>query len=133
MTHRCLNRYYWALRNETVTGLSLRLQTAEFACNLIPAALQHEPVFIRVDDTTVPKFGKKFDVVSMLHDHACHTGRSYVNGHGFVRLTLSVPVLSQCEEKASLIRYLAIPVGYRMWIKERTKPPKIQWTSSGLL
>jgi hypothetical protein len=96
-----------------VTGLSLRLQTAEFACNLIPAALQHEPVFIRVDDTTVPKFGKRFDAVSMLHDHACHTGRSYVNGHGFVSLTLSVPVLSKREGKAPFIRYLAVPVGYQ--------------------
>ena len=58
-------------------------------------ALQNETVFLSVDDTTVPKFGKKFDAVSVLHDHACHTGKSYVNGHCFVSLTLSVPVLSQ--------------------------------------
>ena len=31
VTHRCLNSYYRALRNETVTGRSLRLQTAELA------------------------------------------------------------------------------------------------------
>ena len=64
VTHRCLNSYYRALRNETVTSRSLRLQTAELACSLIPAALQNEPVFLSVDDTTVPKFGKKFDAVS---------------------------------------------------------------------
>ena len=121
VTHRCLNSYYRALRNETVTSRSLRLQTAALACSLIPAALQNEPVFLSVDDTTVPKFGKKFDAVSLLHDHACHTGKPYVNGHCFVSLTLSVPVLSPREGNAPLIRYLAIPVGYRMWTKERTK------------
>ena len=31
VTHRCLNSYYRALRNETVTGRSLRLQTAKLA------------------------------------------------------------------------------------------------------
>lgn len=121
VTHRCLNSYYRALQNETVTSRSLRLKTAELACSLIPAALQNEPVFLSVDDTTVPKFGKKFDAVSLLHDHACHTGKPYVNGHCFVSLTLSVPVLNQHEGKAPLIRYLAVPVGYRMWTKEQTK------------
>ena len=99
VTHRCLNSYYRALRNETVTSRSLRLQTATVACSLIPAALQNEPVFLSVDDTTVPKFGKKFDAVSLLHDHACHMGKTYVNGHCFVSLTLSVPVLSPREGK----------------------------------
>ena len=78
VTHRCLNSSYRALQNETVTSHSLRLQTAQLACSLIPAALQNEPVFLSVDDTTVPKFGKKFDAVSLLHDHACHTGKPYV-------------------------------------------------------
>ena len=99
VTHRCLNSYYRALQNETVTSRSLRLQTAQLACSLIPAALQNEPVFLSVDDTTVPKFGKKFDAVSLLHDHACHTGKPYVNGHCFVSLTLSVPVLNRHEGK----------------------------------
>ena len=39
VTHRCLNSYYRALQNETVTSCSLRLQTSELACILIPAAL----------------------------------------------------------------------------------------------
>ena len=30
VTHRCLNSYYRALQNETVTSHSLRLQTAQF-------------------------------------------------------------------------------------------------------
>ena len=67
---------------------------AELACNLIPAALHNRPVFLSVDDTTVLKFSKKFDVFSVLYDHACHTGKPYVNGHCFVSLMLSVPGLS---------------------------------------
>ena len=59
VTHRCLNSYYRATRNEIVTSRSLRLQMAQLACSLIPAALQNEPVFLSVDDTTVPKFGTK--------------------------------------------------------------------------
>lgn len=121
MTHRCLNSYYRVLQNKMVTRRSLRLQTSELACILIPAALQNEPVFLSVDDTTISKFGKKFDAVSLLHDHACHTGNPYVNGHCFVSLTLSVPVLNQRKGKATLIRYLAVPVGYRMWTKEQIK------------
>ena len=117
VTHRCLNSYYRTL----VTSRSLRLQTAKLAYSLIPTALQNEPVFLSVDDATVPKFGKKFDAVSVLHDHACHTGKPYVNGHCFVSLPLSVPVLSQHAGGALLIHYLAVPVGYRMWTKERTK------------
>lgn len=104
-----------------MTSRSLRLQTAKLAYSLIPAALQNEPVFLSIDDTTVPKFGKKSDAVSVLHDHACHTGKPYVNGHCFVSLTMSVPALNQCEGKATLIRYVAVSVGYRMWTKERTQ------------
>ena len=72
MTHRCLNRYYRALQNETVTSRSPRLQTAKLSCSLIPAALQNEPVFLSIDDMTIPKFGNKFDAVSLLHAPACH-------------------------------------------------------------
>ena len=90
-----------------MTSRSLRLQTAKLAYSLIPAALQNEPVFLSIDDTTVPKFGKKSDAVSVLHDHACHTGKPYVNGHCFVSLTMSVPALNQCEGKATLIRYVS--------------------------
>lgn len=72
-THRYLNSYYRALRNETVTSRSLRLQEAQLTCSLIPATLQNEPVLLSIDDMTVPKFGKKFDAVSLLHAPACHT------------------------------------------------------------
>ena len=63
----------------------------------------------------------------MPFNHACHTGNPYVNGHYFISLTLSVPVLSQREGDALHIRYLAVSIGYRMWAKEKTKLDKMRW------
>ena len=76
-----------------------------------------------------PKFGKKLDAISLLHDHVCHTGRPYVNGHCFVNLTLSVPALSQ-RERPPISRYLAVTAGHRMWPKERTK---LEYAKSSLI
>lgn len=94
--------------------------SSELACKLIPKILQNEPVFINVDDTTVPKFNNKLDAVSLLHDHACHTDKFYVNGTTSL-FNVEYPGLCQHEEKAPLICYLAVSVGYQVWTKERAK------------
>ena len=39
-----------------------------------------------------------------------------INGHCFVSLTISIPILDK-----GLVRYLSFPVCYRMWTKEKTK------------
>ena len=75
-----------------------------------------QPVFLCIDDTMVSKFGKKFEDVSKLFDHAAHNGSNYLNGHCFVSLMLCVPVWSK-----SRISYLAVPLGYRMWQKKESK------------
>lgn len=67
----------------------------------------------------VPKFSKKFDAVSLLHNHTSHSGKPYVNVHYFVSFALSVPVLRRREGKVLSIRYREIPVRYRMETKER--------------
>ena len=41
---------------------------------------------------------------------------SYLNGHCFVSLMISVPVMENGKT-----RYLSVPVGYRMWTKEESK------------
>lgn len=64
----------------------------------------------------VSKFGKKFEDVSKLFDHAAHNGSNYLNGHCFVSLMLCIPVW-----KNSRIVYLSVPLGYRMWHKNETK------------
>lgn len=52
--------------------------TAKIALKIIPAFLKTQPVFLCVDDTTVSKFGTKFEDVSKLFDHAAHNGSNYL-------------------------------------------------------
>ena len=82
---------------------------------LIPDSLQTQPVFLRVDDTMVSKFGTKFENVSMLFDHAAHNDSNYLNGHCFVSVMLCVPV------NGDKVSYLSLPLGYRMWQKKESK------------
>jgi hypothetical protein len=58
--------------------------------------------------------------VGILYDHAKHDGKSYFNGHAFVSLTMSVPVLHENADKAQ-IRYVAVPIGYVMSNGEASK------------
>ena len=90
--------------------------TASMAFRLVPDSLRTQPVFLCVDDTIVPKSGTKFEDVSLLFDHAAHRGSSYLNGHCFVSLMLCVPVW-----KADKISWLSVPLGYRMWTKQKSK------------
>lgn len=90
--------------------------TAAMALKLVPERLKSQPVFLCIDDTMVAKFGKKFEDVSKLFDHAAHNGSNYLNGHCFVSLMLCVPVW-----RKQRIVYLAVPLGYRMWKKEVSK------------
>ena len=94
--------------------------TARMALKLIPKILENQPVFLCIDDTMVPKFGRKFENVSTLFDHAAHNGSNYLNGHCFVSVMLCIPVWNKRKPRHR-ISYLAIPLGYRMWQKEKTK------------
>ena len=90
--------------------------TARTALNIIPLDLGSQPVFLCIDDTIVPKSGKKFEDVSKLFDHAAHNGSNYLNGHCFVSIMLCVPVWNQ-----NRIRYVSLPLGYRMWLGSESK------------
>ena len=90
--------------------------TASIVLNLIPGNLRSQPVFLCIDDTLVPKSGKKFEDVSKLFDHAAHNGSNYLNGHCFVSIMLCVPVWNQ-----NRIRYVSVPLGYRMWPGSESK------------
>ena len=90
--------------------------TASLALKLIPDSLKSQPVFFCIDDTMISKFGRKFEDVSKLFDHAAHNGSNYLNGHCFVSLMLCVPIWSNRR-----IAYLAVPLGYRMWQKKQSK------------
>ena len=116
-----LNSYYRALKTSTVEDSSLVSHTVRIALSAIPSDLADAPLFLSVDDTIIAKAGQCFDFVSKLFDHAMHTGSAYVNGHCFVSLMLSVPIGTDTKDGCSGIRYLHVPVVYRLWTKEKTK------------
>jgi hypothetical protein len=119
-TDASLNSYYRALGNGLVTDASIRQALALRALAIVPEALRQEPILLNVDDTTIAKWGKHFDGVGILYDHAKHDGKSYFNGHAFVILTMSVPVLHENAGEQQ-IRYVAVPIGYVMSNGEASK------------
>ena len=116
VTEKSLNAFYYACSYAKVDYSGFMNVTASMSLKLVPESLRPQPVFLCIDDTMVPKFGKKFDNVSKLFDHAAHNGSNYLNGHCFVSLMLCVPVW-----RKQRVVYLAVPLGYRMWNKEVSK------------
>lgn len=116
ITEKSLNAFYYACSYARTDYSGFMNVTASMALKLIPDTLKSDPVFLCVDDTMVPKSGKKFEQVSKLFDHAAHNGSNYLNGHCFVSLMLCVPVRNQKK-----VSYLSVPLGYRMWQKKETK------------
>ena len=116
VTEKSLNAFYYACSYAKIDCSKFMNVTARLAMQIIPESLQNEPVFLCIDDTMIAKFGKKFENVSKLFDHAAHNGSNYLNGHCFVSLMLCVPVW-----KRNKIVYQSIPLGYRMWTKEVSK------------
>lgn len=116
ITTKSLNAFYYACSYAKADYSAFMNVTARLALKLVPADLESQPVFLCIDDTMVPKYGKKFEDVSKLFDHAAHNGSNYLNGHCFVSLMLCVPVWNRDR-----IAYLSVPLGYRMWQKKESK------------
>lgn len=116
ITEKSLNAFYYACSHAKADCSGFMNVTASLALRLIPGFLNPEPVFLCLDDTMVPKSGKKFEDVSKLFDHAAHNGSNYLNGHCFVSLMICVPLWNNGK-----IHYHAIPLGYRMWQKDKSK------------
>lgn len=90
-------------------------RAATLAMDIIPEDLKDYPVMLLTDDTMVGKFGRKFEEVTILFDHAAHDGKPYKNAHVFVSLMLAVPVGHDANGK---VAYLAVPLEHRMWKKD---------------
>ena len=116
ITKKSLNAFYYACSYAKADYSRFMNVTAGMALKLIPEKLSSQPVFLCIDDTMAPKFGKKFEDVSKLFDHAAHNGSNYLNGHCFVSVMLCVPVWNK-----NRIHYLSVPLGYRMWQKKESK------------
>ena len=111
-----LNAYYYALKTTRLNHESWRNVTLSKALKTIPGQLATQPLFLSIDDTMVEKEGEKFELRSKLFDHAAHNGSNYLNRHCMVSILLSFPVLTDGS-----IRYLSVPLGYRLWDKKQTK------------
>lgn len=113
ITEKSLNAFYYACSYAKADYSRFMNVTASMALKLIPDSLKLQPVFLCIDDTMISKFGKKFEDVSILFDHAAHNGSNYLNGHCFVSIMLCVPVW-----KGNKSVYLSLPLGYRIWKKK---------------
>lgn len=116
VTEKSLNAFYYACSCAKIDCSKFMNVTTRLAMHIIPESLHNESVFLCIDNTMIAKFGRKFEHVSKLFDHAAHNGSNYLNGHCFVSLMLCVPVW-----KKNRIVYQSIPLGYRMWTKEVSK------------
>ena len=116
ITEKSLNAFYYACSYAKAEHSRFMNVTAGMALKLIPEKLSSQPVFLCIDDTMVSKSGKKFADVSKLSGHAAHNGSNYLNGHCFASAMPCVPVW-----KKSKVRYLSVPLGYRMWQKKESK------------
>lgn len=111
-----LNAYYYALKTDSLDHEPWRDVTLSKALRAVPDQLAAQPLFLSIDDTMVEKEGEKFELCSRIFDHAAHNGSNYLNGHCMVSILLSFPVLADGS-----IRYLSVPLGYRLWDKKQTK------------
>ena len=75
ITEKSLNAFYYVCSYAKVDYSRFMNVTASMALRLIPEHLQSQPVFLCIDDTMVSKFGKKFENVSKLFDHALRSGK----------------------------------------------------------
>lgn len=116
VSEKTLNAFYYTCSYAKIDYSKFMTVTAKIALTLISPFYANEPVFLLVDDTIVPKSGCKFENVSKLFDHSAHKGSNYLNGHCFVSITLCIPV-----SRNRRIHYLSVPLGYKMWQKEKSK------------
>jgi hypothetical protein len=111
-----LNTFYHTLKTDAYDHSLWNDVTVSKAVRTIPASLEEQPLFLSIDDTMVEKSGGHFELCSKLYDHAAHNGSNYLNGHCMVSLLLSFPVYQNGK-----IPYLSVPVGHRLWDKEKSK------------
>ena len=110
-----LKSFYYTLNEGKVELADWMKNLMILALSLLPGS-SSQPVVLSVDDTLVEKYGKQFAHWSKLFDHTARNGSSYLNGHCFVCLEMSLPV-----QNSSGCRYVSFPLACRMWTKELSK------------
>lgn len=111
-----LNSYYYLLTYSEIPLEAFFRITVKTALLLIPEELYGLPIFLIIDDTLQAKFGTHFECYQKMFDHAKHNNTNYLNGHCFVALMISVPIIIEGS-----IRYFNIPVGFRLRNEKENK------------
>lgn len=100
--NKSLNSYYHILEKVGFKLVELELCVLRqlFQLPRLTKLLEQYPILFLVDDTFQPKLGKKFGHVKIVHDHARHVGKEFVNVHGFVTLAVAFPPMRGPAEQA---------------------------------
>ena len=112
---KTLNSYYHTLEKvgSKLSELELCVLRQLFKLPHLTGLLEEYPLLFLVDDTLQPKFGKKFEHVKILHDHARHLGKEFVNAHDFVTLAVAFPLRDPAEPQS--VQYFMVPFACRMY------------------
>ncbi|MBF8984909.1 transposase [Lutibacter sp. B2] len=112
-----LNSFYYFLSYLDFSLNDIMNITVRILLNLVPENLKLDTIFLSIDDTLQPKYGHKFDCCAKLFDHAAKDKKNrYIHGHCFVSLVLNIPL-----KYNDTIKYLSLPIGYRLYDKEANK------------
>jgi hypothetical protein len=115
--NKALNCFYYFLSYANFSCELLLQTTVKISLSIIPEELKpFATIFLTTDDTLQAKFGQKFDCYFHLFDHTNKNGSSYLDGHCFVSLVINIPLFWK-----GCIKYLSIPVGYRLYDKQQSK------------
>jgi hypothetical protein len=113
-----LNSIYYFFGYSEISIEAIITATIRTVLRHIPEPLKAFPVYIIIDDTLVPKFGTHFDCYMKHFDHCKRNNSSYLMGHSFVCICLSIPIKKMDNGD---VRYITIPVGIRLYSKTETK------------
>ncbi|SNY27746.1 transposase, IS4 family [Orenia metallireducens] len=113
---RALNSFYYFLSYTNFSIEKLMICTLRIVLDLINVSQRDTTIFLSIDDTLQAKYGNKFDCHYKLFDHTSRTGSSYLKGHCFVSLVINIPLKYKGK-----IRYLSLPVGYKLYDKSKSK------------
>ena len=111
-----LKSLYYTLGRSRMNIDEFTKELASLGLSLIQHDYVQLPIYLAIDDTMVEKFGRHFEAISKLFDHASHNGTNYLTGHCFVCLIMIIPL-----HDVDGVKYVRYPVGYRIWIPEKAK------------
>lgn len=116
LSKKSQNAYYYLVTYTRLPMEKFAAVTIRKAVEIVEGKLTKLPVLLMVDDTLQEKFGTKFECYSKMFDHAKRNGSSYLSGHCFVSLAVSIPVIVE-----NSLKYLTVPIRFRLRGEDESK------------